>query len=150
MNIGFGERLQKALKANGLTVAELSRRTGISSNTLYSAIRRKSNKIDPEVIKKICDNTDITVYDLIEDLDLVTLSYWGAETSETQKDLADYVMRTIDNDITLNEIEEIYNNLNDLGKKIAYERIAELAEIPKYKKKKYKAADTSAPSDQDE
>ena len=81
---------------------------------------------------------------------MVSCGTYGFRLYAQNKDLADYVMRTIDNDITLNEIEEIYNNLNDLGKKIAYERIAELAEIPKYKKKKYKAADTSAPSDQDE
>lgn len=142
MDIPFGEKLQKAINKRGLTVAQVSRKTGISSNTLYSMIRRKSTKIDPKVIEKICDNTDITIYDLVDDPQIIAWASWGAKPSETKKALLDYLSqlaandRPVGDDTTLQEIEIIYNTLNDLGKSVAYERIAELAEIPRYTESK--------------
>ena len=38
------------------------------------------------------------------------------------------------NDNALGEIIEAYDSLNDMGKKVAHERITELLEIPKYRK----------------
>ena len=64
--MGIGTNLKLALKEYDLTVAELSRKTGISTNTFYAMIRRDNNKISPDMLKKICDNTDITVYDLFD------------------------------------------------------------------------------------
>lgn len=141
MDIPFGERLQKAINKRGLTVAQVSRKTGISSNTLYSMIRRKSAKIDPKIIEKICDNTDITIYDLVDDPHIIALASWGAEPTETKQILADYISQLAandqpDDDATLQEIEIIYSTLNDLGKSVAYERISELAEIPRYTESK--------------
>ena len=43
--MGIGTNLKLALKEYDLTVAELSRKTGISTNTFYAMIRRDNNKI---------------------------------------------------------------------------------------------------------
>jgi transcriptional regulator with XRE-family HTH domain len=51
--MGFGKNLELSLKYHNISVAELSRRTGISLQTLYSTIRRDSNKIDMESLQKI-------------------------------------------------------------------------------------------------
>ena len=50
--MGIGINLKIALKEHELTVAELSRKTGISTNTFYAMIRRDNQKINPDVLKK--------------------------------------------------------------------------------------------------
>ena len=45
-----------------------------------------------------------------------------------------YILTKMGNDNALGEIIEAYDSLNDMGKKVAHERITELLEIPKYRK----------------
>lgn len=132
--MGIGTRLRLALREYDLTVAELSRKTGISTNTLYAMIRRDNQKINPEILKKICDNTDITIYDLLDDCEDYLIKYFDPEASETDITMGDYILTHIWNDEQLSEIIEIYNELNDEGKSKACERIKELKEIPRYTK----------------
>lgn len=51
----FGEQLRRLLDANHISVAELSRRTGINKNTLYSFLRRNTQKVDPDVLRALAD-----------------------------------------------------------------------------------------------
>ena len=51
--MGFGFNLSSALKQYGLSAAELSRRTGIPVQTIYSMIRRDSEKIDINLCHRI-------------------------------------------------------------------------------------------------
>ena len=53
--MGFGKNLSMSLKYHGISVKELSRRTGISAQTLYSCIRRDSSKVDFDFLKRIED-----------------------------------------------------------------------------------------------
>ncbi len=124
--MGIGIRLKLALKENDLTVAELSRKTGISSNTFYAMIRRDSNKISPEMLKKICDNTDISVYDLLDNYDELATKYHDPIATKEEQAIGDYILTTIENDNNLGHIVEIYNKLNNTGKNIAHEKISEL------------------------
>lgn len=136
--MGTGTRLKIALNEYGLTVAELSRKTGISTNTFYSMIKRDNDKISPNMLKKICDNTPITIYDLLDDYDVFadydTLAEKYSNPSATKKEMAmgNYILTTIKNDNMLSEIIDTYNSLNNLGKNTAHERVTELLEIPKY------------------
>ena len=50
--MGIGRNLQIALKDIDMTVAELSRKSGVSTNTLYAIIRRDSKKVDTSILKK--------------------------------------------------------------------------------------------------
>ena len=130
--MGIGVNLKIALKEYDLTVAELSRETGVSTNTLYAMIRRDNQKIDPEMLKKICDNSEITVYDLLDDYEDYIAKYYDTQSSESELKIADYVLTQIGNDNQLGEIVEIYEELNNDGKFKAWERIKELKEIPRY------------------
>jgi Uncharacterized protein conserved in bacteria len=121
-----------ALKEHDLTVAELSRKTGISTNTFYAMIRRDNNKISPEMLKKICDNTDITVYDLLDDYDELAAKYYDPKASKEEQTIGDYILTTMGNDDNLEGIIEIYGKLNNTGKKIAHEKISELEEVPQF------------------
>ena len=124
--MGIGINLKLALKEYGMTVAELSRKTGISSNTFYAMIRRDSNKISPEMLKKICDNTDISVYELLDNYDELAAKYYDPIATEEEQAIGDYILTTMGNDDNLEHIVEIYNKLNNAGKNIAHEKISEL------------------------
>nr|WP_304709606.1 helix-turn-helix transcriptional regulator [uncultured Acetatifactor sp.] len=130
--MGIGTNLKLALKEYDLTVAELSRKTGISTNTFYAMIRRDNNKISPEMLKKICDNTDITVYDLLDNYDELAAKYYDPKASKEEQTIGDYILTTMGNDDNLEGIIEIYGKLNNTGKKIAHEKISELEEVPQF------------------
>ncbi len=130
--MGIGTNLKLALKEYNLTVAELSRKTGISTNTFYAMIRRDNNKISPEMLKKICDNTNITVYDLLDDYDELAAKYYDPKASKEEQTIGDFILTTMGNDDNLEGIIEIYGKLNNTGKKIAHEKISELEEVPQF------------------
>ena len=130
--MGIGTNLKLALKEHDLTVAELSRKTGISTNTFYAMIRRDNNKISPDMLKKICDNTDITVYDLLDNYDELAAKYYDPKASKEEQTIGDYILTTMGNDDNLEGIIEIYGKLNNTGKKIAHEKISELEEVPQF------------------
>lgn len=128
--MGIGINLKIALKEYDLTVAELSRKTGISTNTLYAMIRRDNQKIDPQMLKKICDNSEITVYDLLDNYEDYIVKYCDPSSSKADIEIGDYVMTQIGNDDNLEEIIEIYGELNNKGKEVACERVRELKRSP--------------------
>jgi len=51
--LGIGEKLKKALSQKGMTVKELSEKSGVSLNTLYSITKRDSESINYNTIDKI-------------------------------------------------------------------------------------------------
>lgn len=51
--MGFGLELKKILKNRNMSVAEFSRISGISSNTLYAIISRDSSDINSSTLYKI-------------------------------------------------------------------------------------------------
>lgn len=57
----IGTTLKRFLQERNLNVNELSRRTGISPQTLYSIIKRDSMKIDFDMLLKLCEGLDIPV-----------------------------------------------------------------------------------------
>ena len=57
----IGTTLQKLLNEKGTNVNELSRKTGVSAQTLYSIIKRDNMKIDFEVLLKLCDALSVPV-----------------------------------------------------------------------------------------
>ena len=150
MKTKFGENLDKALKKYNLTVAALSKKTGISSNTLYSIIRRKSNKIDPSVLKKICDNTDITIYDLIDDPQLTA---WASTRSDAEQNYFNrYFMNILEMQSSLNEPANSSSTIAAHFNADEYtpEELEEIRQFAEFVKARRKLAEPSAPSDQDE
>ena len=57
----IGTTLKRLLQERNMNVNELSRRTGISAQTLYSIIKRDNMKIDFEVLLKLCDALSVPV-----------------------------------------------------------------------------------------
>ena len=57
----IGATLRQVLEEQGSNVNELSRKTGIPAQTLYSVIRRDGMKIDFDVLLRICEALDVPV-----------------------------------------------------------------------------------------
>ena len=50
----IGSTLKELLAQRDMNVSELSRRSGVPVQTLYSIIKRNSARIDPELLEKLC------------------------------------------------------------------------------------------------
>jgi transcriptional regulator with XRE-family HTH domain len=64
--MSFGSHLQNILNENKITVSELSRKTGISTNTLYAMIRRNSNNINASNLLKISEALNMPLHVLLK------------------------------------------------------------------------------------
>ncbi len=62
--MGIGTNLKIILKDRNITIKELSEKSGVSLNTLYSITKRDNNMSRYDIVKKIASALDITVKDL--------------------------------------------------------------------------------------
>lgn len=72
--MGFGTRIKELIKKKNITIKELSERTNIPVNTLYSITARDSNNAKMDTISKIASALGVTIDYLI-----------GTDTSEELK-----------------------------------------------------------------
>lgn len=108
--MGTGKKLQTVLKEKNISIASLSRETGISSNTLYALIKRDSN-INAVTLNKIADALHLTIDELN---DLLTKDVNEKENLEPE-------LLSLDIDFvdTLTDAQEILKKLNEAT--IAYQ-----------------------------
>ena len=68
-----GEKIAKAAKAKGINLHQLALKANVPYNTLYAIVRRKSGKVDTDIIKRIADVFGVHYLDLYndEDVDLI-------------------------------------------------------------------------------
>ena len=62
--MGLGANLKKILKDKGLTIKELSEKSNVSLNTLYSITKRDNNMSRYDIVEKIASALDVAVKDL--------------------------------------------------------------------------------------
>lgn len=67
--MGLGKKLKNTLDSKHMTVIELSNLTGISSSTLYAIIRRDSDNVNLETVKKIATALNMSLDDFIPEYD---------------------------------------------------------------------------------
>lgn len=65
--MGIGVKLKELLSEKKMSVAELSRLTGISTNTLYAVIRRDSDRMNGEALIKISEIFQVPLSTLFSD-----------------------------------------------------------------------------------
>lgn len=63
--MSFSDRLKALLEENSISVPELSRRSGVNKNTIYSYLRRGTKKPDPAVLQDIAEVLGTDVYYLL-------------------------------------------------------------------------------------
>lgn len=64
--MGFGKRLKAILDEKHISPTTLGRMTGISRQSIYSWIKRDTEKIDPEIFARLAAALDIDVNDLLD------------------------------------------------------------------------------------
>lgn len=62
--MGVGIQMKKILRDKNMTIKQLSQKTGISLNTLYSITKRDSERVDRVVLQRIADALGVHVLDL--------------------------------------------------------------------------------------
>lgn len=145
--MGTGNKLKQLLKEKKMTVAELSRKTKISAQTLYSIINRDSS-ISYENLLLLSKALEIDIIELSDfkkyQQDVIAnrpgLSVMQKKWNDKNRPEHEMFLEFANNaiieslDITEDKQELLYNynQLNEMGKEEALKRVSELTEIPKY------------------
>ena len=126
----FATTLKTIRKEKGYTQSSLAKELNVSQNAVYNW---ENKKCEPsiEMIKKIADVLDVSLYDLIVISTDLTIS-----SEETAK-MAGVILDQIHDKKVLSTSGEIYLNryysmLNDTGKQLAVDYVEGLTENPKY------------------
>ena len=74
----IGSKLKELLELREMNVMELSKRAGVSAQTLYSIIKRDNMKIDFDVLVSICRALDVPIQTFcsVEGPELPSRSEW--------------------------------------------------------------------------
>ena len=152
-----GELIRQARKLNGLTQKELGERAGIAEPTIR---KYESNRLNPKpsTLKKIAAALGIEWYELISNsqdeqseiakeqmrqaigrvADIITKPCKYEISDELIEDSLKKVTISVPtsyNSARLEKMIKDYGKLNDDGQQVAVERVHELTEIPRYKRK---------------
>lgn len=102
--MGEGKRLQEYLKDKNIKIAQLSRDSGISQNTLYATIKRDSS-ISAETLSKLAKALDMGTSELSEII-----------SSDSKENTEAFKPRIIDSELeqTLLDTKQLINKLNSL------------------------------------
>ena len=84
-----GSMLKQILDDKGITVSELARRLNAPAQTLYSMVKRDNQKVDFDLMMRICSALKVTVERMCENISLPRLPdnrEWELVTSYRQLD----------------------------------------------------------------
>lgn len=103
--MGLGTNLKKILKERNVTIKELSEKSGVSLNTLYSITKRDSRMSRYDIVKKVASTLGVTVSELT-----------GFEIDEPKTNmenarLYEVIKRDSTQSTDLNDISEILNKM---------------------------------------
>lgn len=150
--MGIGTNLKKILSDKNMTIKELSEKSGVSLNTLYSITKRDSNMSRYDIIEKIALTLNVTVKELTGyEIDEPNTDIQNARHHEIIKDntifkkrdktlfesLTDlllYLTQIYPTDDKTLEMNELFMQLNDSGQDKAIEQVELLTKIPEYQK----------------
>lgn len=115
--MGTGKRIGDECKRQGLTLRQLAIKADIPYSTLYSAVKRDSDGMTLELLKRISHALNMSLYSLA-DFDLAS----------------EAVTEEINTNRRESKLLSHFRNLNDNGQSVAVERVQELTQIPAYQR----------------
>ena len=118
--MGTGKRVGDECKRQGLSLRQLAIKADIPYSTLYSAVKRDSDGITLDILKRIALALNIDLYSRA-DFDMAT----------------DAITEEINANRRATKEEQLlqhFRTLNDNGQTVAVERVQELAQIPAYQR----------------
>lgn len=120
--MGFGKYLEGLLAERKMTIAQLSRLTGVNRGSLYSIVRRDTTKVDPYVVRCVADALKCDVSAFIPDVEQDASIDFETLLNKISNDLGKYQTITFDgvpmsaNEITI--FEEMLYISRDLIRRI--------------------------------
>lgn len=134
--MGTGKRVGDECKRQGLSLRQLAIKADIPYSTLYSAVKRDSDGITLDVLKRIAVALNIDLYSLA-DFDMATDAI-AEEINANRKATKE------------EQLLQHFRTLNDDGQTVAVDRVEELAQIPKYQRTTETPSDVPAGPDDKE
>lgn len=136
--ISTGERIEEIAKERGLNLHKLATKADVSYNTLYSIVRRKSDKIDWDIARKIAAALEVSPEVLFGVIGAPLL-----DDEENPIEAAEQHIAAIKNTRYAHAIEfseswwgrniiDAFRLLNENGKREAAKRVQELCHVPQY------------------
>lgn len=89
--MGIGVRLEAIMKAKDINANELAKKIGVTPSTIYSMIKRDSNRVDIDLIIKIAHALGMTADELLseepyEKPDTLAAHFDGEDLSPEEKE----------------------------------------------------------------
>lgn len=136
----IGERIEAIAKEKNINLHKLASLSCIPYNTLYSIVRRKSNRVDYSILENISDSLQISVTDLLSEDAASAYRHglnFGYEGGRKENEMYMRFFKNAGYCASKTEMKLIsaFSTLNQLGQQKAVERVEELAEITKYQQK---------------
>lgn len=141
-----GERIGNIAKEKGINLHKLSSLAVVPYNTIYSIVKRKSNRVDMDVLPQIATALGVRLFELLPE-DIARLYKAGIEFgyngSQFENKLYSRYFESIGYSGSRAEqkIISAFSSLNEEGQQKALERVEELTEIPKYQIEKAPSED---------
>lgn len=128
--MGIGSNIKKMLAEKKMKITELSEKSGVKINTLYSITKRDSVNVNSDVLTAIATALDVSPFDLTLDSDKL----------QSDVKVIEEIKIAFGSDAVC--LLQDFDDLNVFGKAKACEYISDLAEQPKYTKKEPASAAT--------
>ena len=113
--LGTGKRIGDACQQKGLSLRQLSIKADVPYSTLYSAVKRDSDGISLDALRKIAVALGVDLYSLA-DFDIASDAL-AEEINANNKEA---------------HVLQLFQCLNSDGQNVAIERLEEMTQLPKY------------------
>ena len=146
--MSIGEQIGLFANEKGINLRQLALKAGISYNTLYSIVKRKSSRVDYETMKKIADALGISLSELVgmnpavdipenrSACDAAAKMMLEAELSMKNKgeDRIAFFYKNLNTDGKLEASKCFLNHLKSEDLKEVADYVEKLAETPQYQR----------------
>lgn len=134
----IGERIGIIAREKEPSLRKVAEKAGISYNTLYSLVTRKSNKIDMETLQKIADALDVQPWELMGydgSIRVDTSKHSDKPLSEQLEDFYNALRKLGETFPKEDRFFYCFYKLNQAGQQKLMDYLEDLAKIPEYQKK---------------
>lgn len=118
-----GERIEKLAVERGLSLRKLAMLAGVPYNTVYSAVKRKSDRVDRKIVEKIAKALDVDIRCIISDEQFLR-NYTEDVLFERypEFDALDAVIHVVSQKLNFDGRTNLLNYALDLSRKPEYQK----------------------------
>ncbi len=138
--MGIGIKIKNILEQKGMTIKELSEKTGISINTLYGITKRDSKNVSQDTIKKIAQALEVNSLELLDIEKIIALAEKAKDSGDIDSaemllNIGEHVYRKQYN--SKSRLLIAFDFLNETGQEKAIQYVEDLSKISEYVSNEY-------------